>query len=334
MIFKMNRLWRCRQTEKRTDSEQRLHFREERVKMRLLAQIEKQGCKARIVPARYVSSLRHEIDSWRRKKSICEALDRDYLEEFEFNTQASLFRPESVIIVASPQPIVRISFTVNGKSVPAIIPPTYNHSSDERVNNLLLKILEPEGFHVARVILPLKSLAVHSGLAEYGKNNIAYVKGMGSFFRLTAFYSDLPSQDHTWVEHQTMERCLNCSACLKSCPSEAISAERFLLHAERCLTFHNESQRDFPSWLAPAWHHCLVGCLRCQIICPENKPFRDWTEDRKTFSEAETALLLDRPENEELPARTLEKLEELHMIEYSKILSRNMKALLKNTQKS
>jgi len=330
----MDRLLWYKHTVKSSDSERRLHFREEQVKLRLLAQIEKQGYKARIVSVRHVSSLRNEINTWRRKKSICEELDRDYLKEFNFNTQANPFKAESVIVVASPQPIVRISFTVNGKSIPATIPPTYIHSTDEQVKNLLLRALEPEGFHVAKVILPWKSLAVHSGLAEYGKNNIAYVKGMGSFFRLTAFYSDLPSQEETWNEHKTMERCQNCSACLKSCPTKAISSERFLLHAERCLTFHNERRGSFPSWIDPAWHHCLVGCLRCQVICPENKAFRDWTENRGAFSEAETALLLERLENEELPARTLRKLEDLYMMEYLKILSRNMIALLKNAKNS
>jgi epoxyqueuosine reductase len=303
-----------------SDSERKLHLREEQVIQRLLTQIEKWGYKARIISARHLSSLRKEIDTWRRKKAISDELDRDYLEEFDFKTQVNPFKAESIIIVVSPQPITRISFTVNGKSIPVIIPPTYNHSTDEQVENLLLRILEPEGFHVAKIILPWKSLAVHSGLAEYGKNNISYVKGMGSFFRLTAFYSDLPSQQDTWIEHQTMERCHNCSACLKSCPTKAISSERFLLHAERCLTFHNESQRDFPAGLDPAWHHCLLGCLRCQIICPENKALRNWTEDRGTFSEAETTLLLDRSQTDELPARTLKKLEELFMIEYSKIL--------------
>jgi epoxyqueuosine reductase len=331
----MDRLLWYKHTVKSPDSERRLHFREEQVKQRLLAQIEKHGCKARIISARHVSSLRHEINTWRRKKVISDELDRDHLEEFDFNTQVNPFKAESIIIVASPQPIARISFTVNGRSIPVIIPPIYNHSTDEQVKSLLLRILEPEGFQIAKVILPLKSLAVHSGLAEYGKNNIAYVKGMGSFFRLTAFYSDLPSQEDTWIEHQTMEKCHNCSACLKSCPTQAISSERFLLHAEHCLAFHNESQRDFPSWLNPSWHHCLVGCLRCQIICPENKAFRDWTEDRGVFSEAETALLLNGLQMNELPARTVKKIEELHMKkEYSKILSRNMRALLKNTKNS
>jgi epoxyqueuosine reductase len=311
-------------------SERRLNNKEKQIIKKLLFQIEKQGKKARIVSVKHLSSLHQEINKWRRNKEICEELDRNYLREFDFNTQANLSRPESVIIVASPQPITRIFFTVNKKSIPVVIPPTYCHSSDEEVGNLLLRILKPVGFHVAKAILPLKSLAVHSGLAEYGKNNITYVRGMGSFFRLTAFYSDLPIQEDAWIEHQTMERCLKCSACLKSCPTEAISSERFLLHAERCITFHNESQRDFPSWLDTSWHQCLVGCLRCQVICPENKGLRDWVENKETFSETETNQLLDRLPMNKLPARTVKKIEELYMMEYSEILPRNMRALFSN----
>jgi epoxyqueuosine reductase len=123
----------------------------------------------------HVSALRRDINKWRRKKAICEELDQRYLTEFNFNPPENLFRAESIIIVASPQPKIQVSFEVNGKSIPVIIPPTYCHSSDENAENLLLRILKPEGFHVSKAILPLKSLAVRSGLAEYGKNNIAYM---------------------------------------------------------------------------------------------------------------------------------------------------------------
>jgi len=282
----------------------------------------------------HVSALRRDINKWRRKKAICEELDQRYLTEFNFNPPENLFKAESIIIVASPQPKIQVSFVVNGKSIPVIIPPTYCHSSDEKAENLLLRILKPEGFHVSKAILPLKSLAVRSGLAEYGKNNVAYMQGMGSFFRLNAFYSDLPILEDTWQRHKTMERCHHCSACLNACPPRAISSERFLLHAERCITFHNESQRDFPSWLDPAWHHCLVGCLRCQAICPENKDVRDWVENKTAFSEAETALLLNRLPVDELPDKIEKKLEELYMMEYLEILPRNIRVLLNNREKS
>jgi len=330
----MDRLFERKYTLKSSDSEKGVKIEEKEIIRKLLFQMEQQGQKVRIVSSKHVSTLQQEINTWRRKRMFREELDRDYLREFNFNTQANPFRSESVILVASPQPITRISFMVNKKPIPVVIPPTYCHSSDVKVENFLLRILKPEGYHVAKTILPLKSLAVHSGLAEYGKNNIAYVQGMGSFFRLTAFYSDLPNDDDVWSEFQMMERCHHCSACLKACPPKAISSERFLLHAERCITFLNEGKRDFPSWLDPAWHHCLVGCLRCQVICPENKDFRDWIENKTAFSEAETALLLDRLPMDELPARTEKKLEELYMTEYLEILPRNMKALFRNRESS
>ena len=46
-------------------------------------------------------------------------------------------------------------------------------------------ILGRTGFSVARVPVPVKLLAVRSGLAEYGRNNLAYVRGLGSQVRWT-----------------------------------------------------------------------------------------------------------------------------------------------------
>jgi epoxyqueuosine reductase len=326
----MDRLIGHRHTLISSDSERRVDFEEKDMVKKLLFLMEKHGHKARIVSLKHVSALRRDINKWRRKKAICEELDQRYLTEFDFNKPKKPFKAQSIIIVASPQPIIRVSFMVNEKSIPMIIPPTYCHSSDGKVEKLLLRTLRSEGFHVTKAILPLKSLAVHSGLAEYGKNNIAYMQGMGSFFRLNAFYSDLPILEDTWHKHKTMERCHHCSACLNACPLKAISSERFLLHAERCITFLNESKRDFPSWLDPAWHHCLVGCLRCQVICPENKDLRDWVENKTAFSEAETALLLERLPMDEIPDKIEKKLEELYMVEYLEILPRNMRALFNN----
>jgi len=95
-------------------------------------------------------------------------------------------------------------------------------------------------YQIARMALPLKILAVRSELASYGKNNISYIPGMGSFYRLIAFYSDFPCQEDIWLEPQMMKHCHNCSACLDNCPTGAITSGGFLLHAERCITFHNE----------------------------------------------------------------------------------------------
>jgi epoxyqueuosine reductase len=201
---------------------------------------------------------------------------------------------------------------------------------DACVHTLLREILEPAGYQLVEASLPKKMLAVRSGLAAYGKNNVTYVPGMGSFHGLVAAYTDLPVTEDGWREPQMMERCRICQACLRRCPAGAITAERFLVRAERCITFHNEKPADmpFPAWIDPAWHNCLVGCLHCQWVCPENMGVRQWVEDGVVFSEAETELLLEDVPLEEIPSYTLEKMQRVHLDLWAGILPRNLGALL------
>jgi epoxyqueuosine reductase len=231
-------------------------------------------------------------------------------------------------VVAVPQPQIQVTFTWNGEPLPLIIPPTYvaYRETDKQAEDLVTKVLAPQGYQVAQAVLPKKLLAVRSGLGTYGKNNICYVSGMGSFHRLAAFYSDLPCPEDNWQELQMMDSCQNCSACVRNCPSGAIPSERFLLRAERCITFHNERGGDFPfpAWLDPSWHNCLVGCLDCQRICPQNKDFVEWVEEGAEFSQEETALLLERVSLDQLSAATVRKLEQLDLIEYLDGLPRNL----------
>ena len=201
---------------------------------------------------------------------------------------------------------------------------------DKRVADALADILAPSGYRVALANLPKKLTAVRSGLAAYGKNNVSYVPGMGSFHRLVALWSDLPAKEDNWHDLRIMDACQKCQACQRACPTGAIASDRFLLHAERCLTFLNEKPAEvpFPEWVDPSWHNCLVGCMRCQRACPENKKVRDWVVGDELFSEEETALLLDGVAQERLPSETVAKLERLDLIELLEIIPRNLSALL------
>ena len=115
-----------------------------------------------------------------------------------------------------------------------------------------------------------------------------------------------------------MERCQKCTACLRHCPTGAITSERFLLRAERCITFHNEKPSDvpFPAWLDASWHNCLVGCMICQKVCPANKDVVKWIEAGATFDDEETDLILNGVSEQRLPRKTVEKLKKLDMIRY------------------
>jgi epoxyqueuosine reductase len=181
---------------------------------------------------------------------------------------------------------------------------------------------------VAGTQLPLKLLAACAGLGEYGRNNICYVPGMGSFLQLAACASDLPAADDSWREPAMMERCQSCTACQRLCPTGAIGEGRFLLHAERCLTFHNERGGPFPGWIDPSWHNALLGCQECQRCCPEDKGVWEWVVEGGSFSEEETALILGGASREELPPATIEHLHELDLLEDLANLPRNLSVLL------
>ncbi len=293
--------------------------------------LEKQGFKGKIVSIAHLKELQKDIETHHKKGLLDKELYDAYLASFDFECQRSLTGARSLIIVSVPQPQVRVVFEWEQNSYPVIIPPTYDCSVDERVADLLRASLGPQGYQLQKVRLPDKLLAVRSGLAQYGKNNITYVKGSGSFHRPVVFISDFPCETDSWGEPTVMEQCETCSACMKACPTAAIKSDRFLLHAERCLTFHNERACDFPEWLSPTWHNSLVGCMICQKVCPVNKDILKWTESGVTFEREETTLILDGVSHDRLPGETLQKLNRLDMMEYYDVLGRNLKMLIEKS---
>ena len=298
----------------------------------LQQRLEERGYRAGIVAAQRLADLREGIYARHRAGLLDEGLYNRYLASFEAEPPETLQETKSIIVVAVPDPQGRIFFSWEGQSVPVIVPPTYLHwrQVDNRVEEALAEIVGERGYRVALANLPKKLTAVRSGLAVYGRNNVTYVPGMGSLYRLVILWSDLPCEEDNWEELRALDACEKCEACRRACPTGAISSDRFLLHAERCLTFFNEKPGElpFPDWLDPSWHNCLVGCMRCQRVCPENKEVKDWVEGKEEFTEADTALLLAGVGQEHLPPETTEKLESLDLIELLDIIPRNLKALL------
>jgi epoxyqueuosine reductase len=214
-----------------------------------------------------------------------------YLASFDFACDQKLKNARSLVIVAVPQPQIQLTFLLENKPYPAVIPPTYYSASDNEVADLLKTVLKPQGYQLQKVRLPEKLLAVRS-------------------------------------EATVLEHCEDCSACRKACPTHAMASDRFQLYAERCLTFHNESSAAFPQWLSPSWHNCLVGCMICQKACPANKDVIKWIKPGATFDNEETGLILDGVSKDRLPRKTFEKIKRLDMMRYYDVLRRNLKALI------
>ncbi len=137
-----------------------------------------------------------------------------------------------------------------------------------------------------------------------------------------------PPAGAAWDEPLELDRCERCSACLRACPSEAIRPDRFLLQTDRCLTTVNEDEAPFPDWVDPAWHHCAVGCLRCQQACPENAGVELHVAPAEVFDEAESAAILAAAPTEELGAATREKLARCGLDYSPALIARNLHALI------
>jgi epoxyqueuosine reductase len=198
-----------------------------------------------------------------------------------------------VVVVVIPRPAHRVTFTVGGRRVHALLPPTYvrYRALFSEVRDELARCL---GSRVEVIDAPLKTLAAYLGLVSYGRNNITYARGVGSYFQLVGFVTDAALPVPTdWMpdEPRLLDLCETCGACEAACPAGAIGSERVLVRAERCLTLANESGGAFPAWLPASAHHCLIGCLLCQQVCPEN-PRLEVEETGILFTPEETEALL------------------------------------------
>jgi len=290
--------------------------------------LDARGYKGKIVSAEHIPDLRQDI----KKNHESKLLDPEFYEEyklyFEFEPNIDFPEIKSLFIISLPQPQFEAIFHWNNKKISLLIPPTYLYGRKviDQMIEFLSEILKPEGYNAAYAMLPQKILAVRSGLAEYGRNNITYISGMGSFHRLTTLYSDFPTEEDNWQELQMMEMCKECSACTSKCPTGAIPTDRFLLRAERCITYHNEhpGKIPFPEWMDSTWHNCLVGCLHCQKVCPANKKVINWIESGPEFSEEETKLILKGQNLDSLPIETKKKIEQYDLVNYYEVLPRNL----------
>ncbi len=291
--------------------------------------LDAQGYKGKIISAKYLPKLRHDVIKHHQEKQINPEFYEEYKSLFEFKPDVDFPQINSLFIISVPVPQYEAIFHWNGKNISLLIPPTYLYGRKiiDQILLLVNGLLEPRGYKASYAYLPQKTLAVRSGLAEYGRNNISYVQGMGSFHRLTTLYSDFPFEQDNWQELRTMEVCKECSACIRKCPSGAIADDRFLLHVERCLTFHNEHPGGvpFPEWIDPEWHNCVVGCLICQKVCPANKKVKQWIEPGPEFSEEETKMILKGYKFDALPIEVREKVEKFDLVNYYEVLPRNLK---------
>jgi epoxyqueuosine reductase len=246
---------------------------------------------------------------------------------------------ETLILVAVPRPAHILTFETETRPIELLLPPTYHSYRplfEEVRKNLMENVFEKTA-RLKMIIIPLKSLAVRLGLATYGRNNLTYIPGFGSYYQLVGYIVDkvLPySSPAAGRLEIAAEACRRCLACRKACPRRAIGEDRFLLHAEKCYTLDSESSRPFPAGTLSPSPHCIIGCLKCQEVCPMNKNRMIYEKAGVSLSKEETESILESDDRNSFSGSSISsKFAALGLSESTAILLRNFRYLV-NVQKS
>jgi epoxyqueuosine reductase len=242
--------------------------------------------------------------------------------------------PQSVIGVVVPCAVGLVRFTLPDRVLAATIPPTYREDTrlGEEIRGQLLAILPELNGNLVPFMQGRKAIAARLGLTAYGVNNITYSPGLGSSLWIGVYATTArlsPSARQLLSTESMLPDCESCGRCRDACPTGAITEERFLLKAERCLTCWNELPGPIPSWIPPGAHNCLVGCMACQEICPQNEGLLAVEDSGVVFDARETAALLDGDgvSDPAVGASVLGKLTGLGIAGYSAVIGRNLALL-------
>jgi epoxyqueuosine reductase len=240
--------------------------------------------------------------------------------------------PRSLVLLALPRPAHVVTFSPAGRELDLLLPPTYAsyHPVFDRVRDWFRTDLGLRPDQAVLLNAPLKSLAAAAGLVRYGRNNIGYVDGLGSYVQLIGLAVGVPLEpdgDLFPIEERALPLCGSCRLCARACPGLAVSRDRFLLRAERCFTIFSESPDPIPDSIVSPSPDCLIGCLACQEACPANKGLLKREHSGVVFDLEETEAMLSEagPRRSPLWPQIRAKFSTLETTEDIDLFARNLR---------
>lgn len=112
-----------------------------------------------------------------------------------------------------------------------------------------------------------RAWASKSGLGWIGKNSNLITQKVGSFYFIAELIIDLDLE----YDNATTDHCGNCTACIDSCPTEAIVAP-YVVDGSKCISYFTiELKENIPIEMKGKFNDWAFGCDVCQDVCPWNK---------------------------------------------------------------
>lgn len=275
----------------------------------------------------------HEVEAEIMEQKRAGLISHDFYDKalsgFDFNIEENQPNAKSLLIIAAPDQTDYIEFNLTEWTQPLKLPATYHTKNQiDTIKSIFQTFEKNYGIEFRYASLPHKLLAVRSGLAKYGRNNVTYSETFGSFQYLTTFSINLALEEDDWLEAKLMTACTSCNQCVQACPTKALSEARFTIDAEKCITYFNEYPGAFPIWVAKEWHNAILGCNLCTESCPVNKPYIDSGAIIESFDFSESQLILSGKPYNQLPSTIQMKLNNCSLTSSYPLLSRNISVLL------
>lgn len=204
----------------------------------------------------------------------------------------------------------------------------YHTVIKEKLTQLMLYLREEIGEIEGRVFVdsaPVmdKAWASRAGLGWVGKNTNLISKQVGSFFFIAELIIDLDLE----YDLPVADHCGSCTACIDSCPTEALIAP-YQIDGSKCISYATiELKESIPETFKDKMEGWAFGCDICQTVCPWN---RFATPHQETaFMPKKEVLELSSKDWQELTEETFKKVFQKSAVKRAKFsgLKRNIKFL-------
>ena len=134
------------------------------------------------------------------------------------------------------------------------------------------------------------------------KNSNLITKQVGSFYFLAELIVDL-DLDYDRIES---DHCGQCTACIDSCPTQAIT-QPYVVDGSKCISYFTiELKENIPKEFKGKFDDWVFGCDVCQDVCPWNKFSKSHKEP--LFQTSSELMKMSRDEWNEITEETFNKI--------------------------
>lgn len=282
------------------------------------------GIKLAVLPMDCILDVKDDMEKLVKSNLLNRRLK--WIEEERYLFKNHTFQPKSILVALWKLNLAELIVNHKGKKKSCIVSDIYYPTTDKQ--NILKELFSKYGYSLDYIYwIPHKNFAVHSGLCEYGRNNLTYNDEYGSFIRIEVFITDAPAEDYMWREMVNMPIFDTYEKCMNSCPTKVILPDKFLIDSKFCISYLTCEESEMPDWVSKPVPFRLVECLYCQDICPINQ-HRLKNLDRIEFGEIETEIMLNSASYADFPDNIKNRFWHYNYGEAYEFIPRNLKLLL------